>query len=109
MLAVTITAIVGVVGIAFIGLAGTSSASELVINAFTPYLHANSALIGTNTYGKPVGQIALDLGHLVRRPHELPFREMSANLFKTGVTALPITASQKPSICAIPMAMARTG
>ncbi len=39
-----------------------------------------------------IGQIALDLGHLVRRPHELPFREMSANLFKTGVTALPITA-----------------
>lgn len=46
--------------IAFIGTGGTASASELVINAFTPYLHANSALIGTNTYGKPVGQIALD-------------------------------------------------
>ncbi|RMB54051.1 peptidase S41-like protein [Sphingomonas sp. PP-CE-3A-406] len=46
--------------IAFIGSGGTASASELVINAFTPYLHANAALIGTNTYGKPVGQIALD-------------------------------------------------
>ena len=46
--------------IAFIGTGGTASASELVINAFTPYLHANAALIGTNTYGKPVGQIALD-------------------------------------------------
>ncbi|RZM36127.1 MAG: peptidase S41 [Sphingomonas sp.] len=46
--------------IAFIGTGGTASASELVINAFTPYLHSNSALIGTNTYGKPVGQIALD-------------------------------------------------
>lgn len=46
--------------IAFIGSGGTASASELVINAFTPYLHSNSALIGTNTYGKPVGQIALD-------------------------------------------------
>jgi C-terminal processing protease CtpA/Prc len=46
--------------LAFIGTGGTASASELVINAFTPYLHANSALIGTNTYGKPVGQIALD-------------------------------------------------
>jgi len=46
--------------IAFIGSGGTASASELVINAFTPYLHANSGLIGTNTYGKPVGQIALD-------------------------------------------------
>jgi C-terminal processing protease CtpA/Prc len=48
------------VRIAFIGTGGTASASELVINAFTPYLHTNSALIGTNTYGKPVGQIALD-------------------------------------------------
>ena len=46
--------------LAFIGTGGTASASELVINAFIPYLHANAALIGTNTYGKPVGQIALD-------------------------------------------------
>lgn len=46
--------------LAFIGTGGTASASEIVINAFVPYLHANAALIGTNTYGKPVGQIALD-------------------------------------------------
>lgn len=46
--------------VAFIGTGGTASASEYVINAFTPYLHTASALIGTNTYGKPVGQIALD-------------------------------------------------
>lgn len=46
--------------IAFIGSGGTASASELVINAFIPYLHSNAGLIGTNTYGKPVGQIALD-------------------------------------------------
>lgn len=48
------------VRLAFIGTGGTASASELVINAFVPYLHANAGLIGTNTYGKPVGQIALD-------------------------------------------------
>lgn len=46
--------------IAFIGTGGTASASELVINAFIPYLNANAALVGTNTYGKPVGQIAID-------------------------------------------------
>ena len=46
--------------IAFIGTGGTASASELVINTFIPYLHTNAALIGTNTFGKPVGQIALD-------------------------------------------------
>jgi hypothetical protein len=31
-----------------------------MINAMLPYLHANEALIGANTYGKPVGQIAVD-------------------------------------------------
>jgi len=46
--------------IAFIGTGRTASASELVINAFVPYLGNNMALIGTNTYGKPVGQIGLD-------------------------------------------------
>lgn len=46
--------------IAFIGTGGTASASELVMNAFIPYLGNRSALIGTNTYGKPVGQIAID-------------------------------------------------
>lgn len=46
--------------IAFIGTGGTASASELVINSFIPYLGANAALVGTNTFGKPVGQIARD-------------------------------------------------
>jgi carboxyl-terminal processing protease len=46
--------------VAFIGTGGTASASELVINAFVPYLHGNAGLIGGNTYGKPVGQIGLD-------------------------------------------------
>ncbi len=46
--------------VAFIGTGSSASASELVMNAALPYLGANAALIGTNTYGKPVGQIALD-------------------------------------------------
>jgi carboxyl-terminal processing protease len=46
--------------VAFIGTSGTASASEIVINGMTPYLHANMALIGTNTFGKPVGQVAID-------------------------------------------------
>lgn len=46
--------------IAFIGTGGTASASELLINAFAPYLRTRAGLIGTNTYGKPVGQIGLD-------------------------------------------------
>ncbi len=47
--------------IAFIGTGSTASASELVMNAMPPYLAGNVALIGSNTYGKPVGQIAQDL------------------------------------------------
>lgn len=46
--------------LAFIGTHGTASASELVMAAAIPYFHGNAGLIGTNTYGKPVGQIALD-------------------------------------------------
>lgn len=46
--------------IAVIGTGSTASASELVANSFIPYLGTNTALIGTNTYGKPVGQIARD-------------------------------------------------
>lgn len=46
--------------IAFIGTGSTASASELVINGMLPYLGTNMTLVGSNTYGKPVGQIALD-------------------------------------------------
>ena len=46
--------------IAFIGTSSTASASELVAAGMLPYLGTNMALVGTNTYGKPVGQIAID-------------------------------------------------
>ncbi|ABC64029.1 S41 family peptidase [Erythrobacter litoralis] len=51
---------IGATKIAFIGRGGTASASELVANSFIPYLGNNTALIGANTFGKPVGQIARD-------------------------------------------------
>ena len=46
--------------IAFIGTGSTASASEMVVNGMMPYLGTSMALVGSNTYGKPVGQIALD-------------------------------------------------
>jgi hypothetical protein len=52
--------------IAFIGTDATASASEFVINGFIPFFqqapgqNASMALIGENTFGKPVGQIARD-------------------------------------------------
>lgn len=65
--------------IAFIGTGSSASASELVINAQTPYLNAASALIGTNTYGKPVGQIGLDQAACDDRLRVVAFRTENAN------------------------------
>jgi hypothetical protein len=65
--------------IAFIGTGGTASASELVINSMTPYFGANSGLIGTNTYGKPVGQIAVDLTACDDRLRVMAFKTENAN------------------------------
>ncbi|MDP2810159.1 MAG: ABC transporter permease [Rhodocyclaceae bacterium] len=39
-----------------------------------------------------VGRLALDLAHLARHPSDLPRLEISANLFKSGVRAMPVTA-----------------
>lgn len=39
-----------------------------------------------------IGQLLLDLVHLGRHPRELPRREIFANLYKSGVRAMPVTA-----------------
>lgn len=39
-----------------------------------------------------MGQLTLDFLHLLRRPEDLPRLEISANLYKTGVKAMPVTA-----------------
>jgi C-terminal processing protease CtpA/Prc len=46
--------------VAFIGTGSTASSSEMLMNAVLPYLGANAALIGSNTFGKPVGQVFID-------------------------------------------------
>ncbi|HQO28039.1 MAG TPA: ABC transporter permease [Accumulibacter sp.] len=38
------------------------------------------------------GQLLLDLIHLCRHPRDFPWREVSANLYKSGAQALPVTA-----------------
>ena len=38
-----------------------------------------------------LGQLALDVAGMVRRPREFPLREFSAGIFRSGVTALPVT------------------
>jgi phospholipid/cholesterol/gamma-HCH transport system permease protein len=39
-----------------------------------------------------LGQVVLDLGYLLRHPSEIPRREIFANLYKSGVRAMPVTA-----------------
>lgn len=39
-----------------------------------------------------LGQFALDVGHLLAHPSQIPWREMSATIFHTGAKALGITA-----------------
>ena len=65
--------------IAFIGTRSTASASELVINGMIPYLRGNLGLIGTNTYGKPVGQIAVDKSECDDRLRVIAFATQNAN------------------------------
>ena len=60
--------------IAFIGTGSTASASELVANSFIPYLGNNTALVGSNTFGKPVGQIARDKAECDDRLRVLAFK-----------------------------------
>jgi C-terminal processing protease CtpA/Prc len=60
--------------IAFIGTRSSASASEMVMNNFIPYLGASAALIGTNTFGKPVGQIAIDRAACDDRLRVVAFR-----------------------------------
>ena len=65
--------------IAFITTGSSASASELVANAVLPYLGANAALIGSNTFGKPVGQIAVDRPQCDDRLRILAFATQNAN------------------------------
>ena len=39
-----------------------------------------------------IGQLALDLVYLCGHPRDLPFKEFSATLYKSGAQALPVTA-----------------
>tara|TARA_A100001391_G_scaffold83275_2_gene54502 strand:- start:7660 stop:9120 length:1461 start_codon:yes stop_codon:yes gene_type:complete len=65
--------------VAFIGTEATASASELVINGLQPYLGDNMTLVGSNTYGKPVGQYAFDLEECDDRLRLLTFKLENAD------------------------------
>ncbi|GGD68375.1 S41 family peptidase [Croceicoccus mobilis] len=65
--------------IAFIGTSASASASELIMNAQIPYSGTDTALVGRNTYGKPVGQFAFDLTECDDRLRAVTFRTVNAD------------------------------
>ncbi|MBA2920611.1 peptidase S41 [Sphingomonas sp. MAH-20] len=81
--------------IAFIGTGATASASELAINSQLPYFQQNMALVGANTYGKPVGQIAIDRSQCDDRLRVIAFATKNANGggdYYTGLAGtIPVT------------------
>lgn len=85
--------------VAFIGTGASASASELLMNAMPPYLGANVALIGDNTYGKPVGQIGLDLTACDDRLRVVAFKTDNADHEGEYFTGL---ASTFPKTCFAP-------
>jgi len=63
------------VKIAFITTDATASASELTVNGLKPWIDpANVAIVGTDTFGKPVGQSAFDLSGCDTRLRLVTFR-----------------------------------
>ena len=85
--------------IAFIGTGSTASASEEVMNAVIPYLGAYAALIGTNTFGKPVGQVFLDRAQCDDRLRAVAFFVENANKQGDYFNGL---ASKFQSTCSAP-------
>lgn len=88
--------------IAVIGRSGTASASELVANAFIPYLGENIALIGANTTGKPVGQFAFDRSACDDRLRALAFRTVNrdnqGDYFNGLASVMPRTCAAEDGI-----------
>lgn len=65
------------VRIAFITTGGTASASELVVNSMKPWTEV--AIVGSDTFGKPVGQSAFDLNGCDVRLRLVTFRVTNAD------------------------------
>jgi len=63
--------------VVFITTENTASASELVINSLVPYMDV--ALVGDTTFGKPVGQIAVDFCQETLRMRPVAFEKINAD------------------------------
>lgn len=82
--------------IAVITTGSSASASELVTNSLIPYLGNNLALVGSNSFGKPVGQFGFDLAACDLRLRAVAFQTVNANNQGEYYTGL---ASVVPNTC----------
>jgi carboxyl-terminal processing protease len=82
--------------IAVITTGSSASASELVTNSLIPYLGNNLALVGSNSFGKPVGQFGFDLAACDLRIRAVAFQTVNANNQGEYYTGL---ASVVPNTC----------
>ena len=71
-------------------------ASQVPVSPFDSVMVVGDDLLNLGRHLRDVtsllGQLALDVVHLARKPRDVPRREISANLFKSGVRAMPVTA-----------------
>lgn len=65
--------------VAVITTGASASASELVTNSLIPYLGSNLALVGANSFGKPVGQFGFDLASCDLRVRAVVFQTVNAS------------------------------
>lgn len=64
--------------VAVITTGASASASELVTNSLIPYVGNGLALVGSNSFGKPVGQFAFDLSACDLRLRAVAFQTVNA-------------------------------
>lgn len=77
--------------ITFIVTGDSASSSELVMNALGPYLGAEMALVGSRTYGKPVGMEILNLPGTTWTVLPVSVRNLNADGFSHYFQGLPDT------------------
>lgn len=82
--------------VAVITTGASASASELVTNSLIPYVGNNLALVGANSFGKPVGQGGFDLAACDLRIRAVTFQTVNANDQGEYYTGL---ASVMPNTC----------
>ena len=82
--------------LAVIASRGTASASELVPNALDPFVTGGVGIIGTNTFGKPVGQEGFPFCDQILRP--ATFQTVNAAGFGDYFDGLPVDCAAEDDL-----------